>query len=136
MKKWSEMTARERDALVAEKVMGYTWAPRFNCFADSLGEPLARSFNPSDSIEDAWRVVEKMALNSLSLVLFTPGSSNVCDGCFAVSRYRAYFQTTLTECDEGGDLITGWGGGEEADADTAPLTICLAALRAVGVEIE
>ena len=98
---------RELDALVAEKVMGWTNV-RFICHGLSLrgevdGEPSEKVPFYSVDIDAAWDVVEKI------------GTS------FTLERYNRWYV-------EFGDRYS-------AAADTAPHAICLAALKAVGVEV-
>lgn len=113
------MTNREIDALVAEKVMGCSVTRVGYCgcsgspHTDDEGYPLAHS----TSIEAAWEVVEKLK-NRKPLTVF----NLTTDG----RDYIASFYT--------------YRGGPKADcaydrADTAPMAICLAALKSVGVDI-
>jgi hypothetical protein len=102
--KWSEMSARERDALVAERIMGQK-IPRPLKF----GTPIAPY---SISIDAAWKVVEKLK-ETRYVHLWFDG-----DGW--------WFEVEVGE----GALES-----VEAKAPNAPEAICLAALRAVGVEV-
>jgi len=106
----SEMKAgRELDALVAEKVMGWTLSGRV--WIDERGhlqtiEPTSfGSFEPSSDIAAAWEVVEKMRARGL-IVDLTLGAGAYC----RIGGFRPF--------------------AEERGA-TAPLAICLAALKAV-----
>lgn len=115
MKPWSEMSPRERDALVAEKVMG--WTPNGLGFDTTTGFRTLEmssfgSFQPSRDIAAAWEVVlmlEKMGWD----VIISPGSNLGGAWC------------ELQSMDE----------RHVARADTAPEAICLAALKAMGVEV-
>ena len=118
---------RELDALVAEKVMGWEatadglyWDARQKRTRLVLGSAIAKKreemgiengpgfvFAPSTDIATAWEVVEKADLWSLY--------GSIGDG-----PYRACIQFEDRE-----GLMT---------ADTAPLAICLAALKAVSQE--
>jgi Phage ABA sandwich domain len=99
----------ELDALVYEKVFGNRPFKR---------DPLVPRFLPhySTSIADAWKVMEKLG-----------------DGC--VNEFRTH-RSCVGRC--------GWHAhfgnldlpNVDAWSDTAPHAICLAALRAVGIEIE
>lgn len=133
------MTAgRELDALVHAKVMGHPeqcWHPNaekvdpkhttlIRCpdcgetFGDST-YVLALSTLPrySTDIAAAWSVVEKM-------------------------RGEGVYIDVQPRCDRW-DTVAGWQGPDDGDiweqvsltADTAPLAICLAALRAKGVDV-
>ena len=102
------MTNREIDALVAEKVMGLK-------FYHASGEPDLVKVDGkktdipkySTSIEAAWQVVEKIPNMDMQFC-----GDNWCKVTFG---YK-------------GDTFT-------IESHTAPLAICLAALKAVGVEI-
>lgn len=134
------MTAgRELDALVAEKVMGCKirrvyrtcrdGTPWFEVFCecghgehgDTYMEERRISSDPYDiwrystSIEAAGRVVEKLAADGLHLNL---------------TEYKMWCCSFVKEMDELTYAQVGY-----AEADTAPLAICLAALKAVGVVV-
>ena len=100
---------RELDALVAEKVMGHDMEKDFctTCYdSPTCDRPIPRY---SILIQDAWPVVEKMADRRHPFELVkTPISYWVC---------RFYGEIIR-------DIYKGY-------ADTAPLAICLAALKAV-----
>lgn len=122
---------RELDALIAEKVMGITpdlkciacgstnllihWLTGNNMYGDcTKNMDYKRTFiklpNYSTDISDAWLVVEKM------------GAYN--DSSFSLSVGLSY--TEWCACFM----------GHKAWSDSAPHAICLAALKAVGVEVE
>lgn len=119
-KKGEAMKAgRELDALVAEKVMGWT----YRTFPDGAcplvkhwycGEQymLMKSF--STSITDAWQVVEKL--------------NNLWQGHWSLVRVDGEWAIYENPYDIEGYPPT-------AQAMTAPLAICLAALKAVGVGV-
>ena len=114
---------RELDELVAEKVMEWRKVEFLRDMSDDTfkvhdnnGVTIIRSkyiekFSPSDSIESAWQVLEKIAhadpTRSPEFELF------VSDG---------YWQAQF------------FGKGY-VGAETAPLAICLAALQYIGVEV-
>lgn len=104
---------RELDALVAEKVMGWTVAleDRGPCRVWRPHENSAERSQPippySTSIEAAWEVVEKMRQREFGFSLN--------------DAWIAWFLAAPNEY--------------QADADTAPHAICLAALKAVGVDV-
>jgi hypothetical protein len=127
---------RELDTLVAEKVMG--WIPKKR-WPDLLvwenieGEDRAadeaterysvyEGFRPSTDISDAWEVVEKLGIIPNSFYIGYKTDKN------GKKIYRAFFQKE--------NPITTLIHTYEADAETAPLAICLAALEAVGVKVE
>lgn len=109
---------RELDALVAEKVMGWklsnaTDGTEYWDNGKFCGGIWPKEWNPSTNIADAWNVVEKMKSKDYLFSL-----KNIVKGTFTFS-------------------LTDWGGNcstYAAEAETAPLAICLAALKAVGVE--
>lgn len=100
---------RELDALVAEKVMGLEVRGGF------IIRENRRSGIPSYSrkIEYAWEVVEKM---------LEQGYNFRIEKIYEV--YQCLFDKAICQWNEGG-----------AYAETAPLAICLAALKTVGVEV-
>src|SRR5690349_19463129 len=108
---------RKLDALVAEKVMGWTRIPvgshpnlRSEAWTNNDGATVI--FDPpfySRRIEDAWQVVEKLDLQ-ISVTKCRQGYSVTMD---------QYFCHPI----------------DETVADTAPLAICLAALRARGIKV-
>jgi hypothetical protein len=122
---------RELDALVAEKVMGWTVDPIYRMYTGSVvrhaaGHNLETRFNPSTDITAAWEVVEKMRALGLwveiNLGYEFDGPSIDC----IIGEYGA-----------AGGIIEGLRHGEKQwseEADTAPLAICLAALKAKGVD--
>ena len=116
---------RELDALIAEKVMGWD----YRCFVDKPVEHLRDKYawfnedagiagefvagwdwSPSTSIASAWMVVEKM--EGQVLLTRTIGGKWICE------------------------IIWGMEYTYQPEAPTAPLAICLAALKAVGYEGE
>lgn len=123
------MTNREIDALVAEKVMG--WMP----FPLADGEVMEGYYyngittwptpapNYSTNIADAWQVVEMLS-DEYEYDHVTISSSNKVWYCDIVKNLPA---------NEDGELDSDvW----DHTASTAPMAICLAALKAMGVEIE
>lgn len=113
---------RELDALVAERVIGWrnlewceacheggTIAPE-GWYGDGPGGECYLTREYSVDIAAAWQVVEKM---------IDIGYSVFVD---YVERWRCF--------------ITQGGGESPVEATSAPLAICLAALEAIGVEVE
>jgi hypothetical protein len=105
--------------------------------AEVLGDEIAAEVDAyhllpkrySSDTAAAWRVVEKMRADGVAFVLGSNGCSAqvsvwFVDGIWALGRS----QNSVPE--QGAPRIRG-----AATADTAPLAICLAALKAVGVEI-
>ena len=116
--RWSEMTERERDALVAERVMGWSRV-HGNEWLNSAGKLMIRPGRFSTDIAAAWQVVERMHKN----------------------YWVASVSNPLPDDNEGeGDWVSAsffdGMGIFDARMDTAPAAICLAALRACGVDIE
>lgn len=137
-------TGRELDALVAEKVMGYSrvdvprdvngenegvtlWPPNVDVAEYQwpyVGPVQIYSFCPmySTDIAAAWQVVEKMQERGMWAQLRTPfGKGKMDDG------FWCGFTPMLT---------TGWNGRPDHNTSAAmmPLAICLAALKAVGMD--
>lgn len=118
----TELTAgRELDALIAEKVMG--WKLDYE-FADSIGAPTVPALRDqydewgmlpefSTDISAAWQVVKRLADSGFNVTI-----SRVLDWR---DKYECYLVKENWRDDE--RICKG--------ADTAPLAICLAALKAV-----
>jgi hypothetical protein len=99
--KWAEMTPRERDALVAEKVMGFVVHPHGGVWDGKNPATYRTDFHPSTDISAAWEVVEK----------FKNGPRD--------DAYHSFYDNATMSI----YAIT-------------PERICLAALKAVGVDID
>lgn len=118
---WSELGARARDVCVERRIFGTAIRENDACrnlhWTDSIkpngGRMSARVPRYSMDIAAAWAVVENLEAEGLTV------------------EYRTYGPTAqrrVTVSD--GGTIQGY-----ANADTAPEAICIAALRAVGVEV-
>ena len=117
------------DRLVAEKVMGWhtgfisdgRWIVKKEWWLskDGLAQEIVYKWHPTTDISRAWMVVEKME-PEYHWTIRTPFDKG--------DRYSA----GLTPLG-----FTGWNGIPDylVNADTAPLAICLAALKAKGIEI-
>jgi hypothetical protein len=121
------MNLRKIDRLVAEKVLKQEtrikWVVTqkkyeykfYNVNGDEIWLPLPKY---STDIKDAWQVVEKLRDRYVYIDLTNNDDLYCCElmeqDWENESRYFTYY----------------------ADAETAPLAICLAALKAVGVEVE
>ncbi len=110
--KWEELTPRQRDALVAEKVMGWHDIVERDMYAYGVTPdgPSAVVRNYTTDIAAAWQVVEYMA------------------------QRHATIEITVT------DVLTHVAIGllrpkAVAYSKEAPEAICLAALRAKGIEV-
>jgi hypothetical protein len=110
--KWSEMEPRERDALVALRVMGFSnvmvmsreQAVGYDYFVHLREVPYYTT-----DMSAAWKVIEKF--HGYELL----GSEH---GCICTLWIDLNTSRTSPNC------------------DTAPEAICIAALRAVGVDVE
>ncbi|HEY8542624.1 MAG TPA: hypothetical protein VIL29_09590 [Pseudothermotoga sp.] len=117
------MKLREIDRLVAEKVMG--WEPYYDdgdliSFITDAGSLFFSDddeceWNPTTTIQHAWQVVEKLIDNGYD---------------FTIYNHNKEFNVEINIEEDDKHL---WFYGE---ANSAPLAICLAALKAVGVEVE
>jgi hypothetical protein len=115
--KWSDMSPRERDALVAEKVMGWKWLrdidDEYYVFATDDNQynnrVVGHDFCPSETISAAWEVVEKMDE-------------------WIVQRARDGDYWVTVRFGESW-YLSGW-------VKRAPEAICKAVLKAVGVDVE
>jgi hypothetical protein len=140
---------RELDALIAEKVMGWQEITKsaaqlevgqFYNRQDGIiiveYRNRLREFAPSTSIADAWLVVEKLVKERHPCPIENKGeglgfrleinaeSGWSTDQC---NVWTAVFPST-TPCPPHEEMHDDY----KAEADTAPLAICLAALKAVG----
>jgi hypothetical protein len=122
--KWDEMSPRERDALIAEKVMGYEVIDVLKqgiTHMDNGTKRWIKNPNYSTKIADAWQVVEKLKQkHDFVTIVWGDGTW----GC--------HIATMLPPNDEWEYDSNEW----VADAPTAPEAICKASLLAMGVEIE
>jgi hypothetical protein len=130
------MSNREIDVSVAEKVMGWTvnradgrhWHtiaahvgaenPGLLVGLDCCEERYSGAFMPSRRIEDAWKVVEKMSRKGYTVDV------RACFDGYAVN---------MVPHDLSGDGMTRI---VQVGDDTAPMAICIAALKAHGITPE
>jgi hypothetical protein len=103
---------KKLDALIAEKIMRYkSTSFKFAGFdLCEVKEGKLRRFSPSTSISDAWEVVEKLGEEFDFNLVKIKGKN---------SMYMAEFY-------DGDKFVSSYF------ADTAPLAVCLSALRTVG----
>lgn len=115
-------SGRDLDALVAEKVMGWRLLGNGTAYKDETIVPIDYVLkNYSTDIAAAWGVVEYLD----RATVITRLNSEWCSVELGPRRL------------EPGDPVEKYGNmGPTAKANTAPLAICLAALKAVGVEVE
>lgn len=116
---------RELDELIATKVMGWRkeivyppteLMPPYYIWVNPMdSDNCLPKFNPSTNIADAWEVVEKMLEQGYDMRL---------DYLYAHETYICLFDKAIPYYSEGGEY-----------ANTAPLAICLAALKTVGVKV-
>lgn len=115
---------REIDRLIAEKVMGWETQEFKNIGVvtayTEYGEMLIPDdFSPSEDIQDAWVVVEKLRESKTFLL------------CDAMDKEDNLIYCASFQYNDNYHSIS-----HEACTNTAPMAICLAALKAVGVEVE
>ncbi|WP_049680939.1 BC1872 family protein [Peribacillus loiseleuriae] len=105
----------EIDRLIAEKVMG--WTSDGYLYHDMITGDMCsiNEFRPSEDLEDAWLIVEKISYGNTELIF---------DLELRYKGFWAYF--TDGKSDD-------YSSEQEK---TAPLAICVAALKATGVNIE
>lgn len=107
------MAGRELDALVAEKVMGIAVNRFGEVIQPGMGVGMPRRY--STDIASAWGVVEKMQADGWFF--------KVEDGALHTCWYADFIISEPGRPPK---------GPRRTQADTAPLAICLAALKAVG----
>jgi hypothetical protein len=124
------MTNREIDALVAEKVMGWAIHRRNTAWwvhKDDVDIVTWRKtanvheWQPHRRIEQAWQVYEWLESRGLVRVCNGDGDSKDCD-----------FTPLQTRNHPSGEYCLESAHGS---AESYPMAICLAALKAVGVEV-
>ena len=133
-----EMPAgRECDALVAEKVMGYTLSelslpayPKYKLFDIESGEfsgYVKEVPHYSTDIADAWEVVKRMPI---------PFKLEKCwEKAYQIGP-EGWSACWCTDADcEGCNENSRCTNGDDAWAETAPLAICRCALKVAGVKI-
>ncbi|WP_074951041.1 BC1872 family protein [Alicyclobacillus macrosporangiidus] len=118
MKRWSEMTPRERDALVAEQVFGWTgcWANPHGLAAFGVppGKTSRRGIGYyTTDISTAWQIIEHVKSKGFYIDVLS-----YADGYVAVTH-------------DGQEPLN-----LDGTAPTASEAICIAALKAVGVNVE
>ncbi len=99
----------EMDRMIGEKVMGFTY--------------VSGHWRPSNDIAQAWEVVEKLRSKGVTMIVFPYRTGWVCsfiDGDIDCDRVSHDFH--YIDCET----------ADTATADTPPLAICRAALKAVG----
>lgn len=121
---------RELDALVAEKVMGWEQVQdpphTYIAYNTPTGFRLPEEIPAySTDLNAAWKVVEAMRRRGFWCQMRTPFGTpeqKLDDGCWAGFTPHG---------------TSGWNGKPDnwTSAPTAPHAICLAALKAVGVEV-
>lgn len=119
--KWADLSARERDALVAERVEGLDVTVKEHAggvkvaWVSRTGEVEVMLPCYTKAITAAWHVVEGMQERDL---------------CPLINGYAGGPWTVEFWPEVGLDALG------VAEAATAPEAICIAALRAVGVEVD
>jgi hypothetical protein len=128
---------REMDALIAEKIMGYTLSelslpayPKYKLFDIESGEfsgYVKEVPHYSTDIADAWEVVKRMPI---------PFKLEKCwEKAYQIGP-EGWSACWCTDADcEGCNENSRCTNGDDAWAETAPLAICRYALKVAGVEI-
>jgi len=132
------MTNREIDVLVAEKVMG--WHKDYSWWANAEGDWMEKieaeeyepGFNPSEDIASAWQVVEKLFRVHKMTFSITLKDGDGWEAELAGWVNGISDIDTWGHHDEGSEVSF---RGESSRQETAPLAICLAALKAVGAQV-
>jgi hypothetical protein len=129
---WTNLTPGERDAIIAEFVMGwnlnvkkYSYIGSHGLYWPNPGKP-AHAWKPTESIADAWLVVEKMQDVGFGVGIFAvPGYSSIMHGWLVVFGGGVY-PINPRELSK----------HHHASAETVQESVCIAALRAKGIEVE
>ena len=116
---------RELDALVAEKVMGWTLVTDIvkNCSgqwfdSNGGGTRSEHGWHPDTSISDAWLVVEEMRKRGFGVNIVSPNVDTT-------SQPRPTDWIVWVEREDGVSSVASWR------CDSAPEALCRAALEAV-----
>ena len=113
------MDSHEIDRLVAEKVMGWEVPYEY----DDIGimaytiEKGAFAFSPTNKIADAWQVIEKLQKDDWHIELYNENEK----WCFDLTKYNEFMFVDRFY---------------RTSAEDASLAICLAALKACGIDVE
>lgn len=111
--------SREIDRLVAEKVMGWEVPYEY----DDIGimaytnEKGTFAFSPTTKIADAWQVVEKFQKDDWCIEVYNENE----EWCVELTKYNEFMLDDI--------FYT-------ANAEDASLAICLAVLKACGIDVE
>lgn len=125
--KWSELTPEQRDTLIAEKVMGWKQAMPYEVYQRYLWERedapgITRETPPfSRSMDAAWQVVRRM--------------NNPNSPAFPDYQEYANFIAELVKL-VGSDMFFDLFYCDHEEDHLTPARLCIAALRAVGMEID
>jgi hypothetical protein len=117
--KWADMSPRQRDALVAEKVMGLVVHPHGGVWDGKNPATYRTNFHPSTDIGAAWEVVEKLAEQN---------SGDLSVSIYQRKTFQPLWRCTITDSTFKQHVVY--------EHLSAPEAICKAALKAVGVDVE
>ena len=132
-----KLALREIDAMVAEKVMGWKYVMDVTGFMVWDTGDLKRytaAFTPTESIHNAWEVIEKLYETWEEHNWEVPDDNPYLIGIWKCRRdtknqWVMRFRPGMSE-----DF--GYPTREDPMTYSAPLAICLAALKARGIEVE
>lgn len=123
----------ELDRLVAEKVMGWSVKEDAQGYSEidralMGGGMMSRyqGWSPSRNPEDIWDVVDRMRSDGFSFSLWQPGDR---EGMQAIVS----FICSKGPCEKHGNPHHNHHGAYDIEAESAPLAVCLAALKALKV---
>lgn len=128
------IAGRELDALVAEKVMGWSAVKNKNGYSEvdyalMGGGLMSRDsgWSPSENLEHIWDVVDQMRKDGFSFTCFQPSSFR--------NTTIVSFICPMGPCEKHGNPNSTHHGAYDVEAETAPLAVCRAALMALKVGI-
>jgi hypothetical protein len=140
-----DMSDRELDALVAEEVMEWRW----RAFKSDRNAPKwAKDIYPPDAIELEWPdepgappLAELPYLRSAHYLDMPHYSSDIAAAWQVVEKMRENWFIAISTTIEGGWMVIirrhGYSNTLEVTSiDSAPRAICLAVLKALGVEVD
>lgn len=124
--------SKKIDGLIIEKVLSlnYVHSNKYGFWMDFDGDGCADLFKPSENIKDAWVVIEHLNKEGYMTLVHNADirSAGVTRGEAEIGDWFA----NIVKRDNYGDTKERY----PVYAKTAPMAICLSALKSVGIEIE
>lgn len=120
--KWNELTAEQKNQVIAEKVMKGTEERKYRDVSDMTG-----IFNPMEDMNDAWQIVQKFGL----WYSFKKNFNRSMEVSMGNDLSEGQVVTFVLIVRDGIQLHH-----YSSEAFTLQEAICMASVKAVGIEIE